>query len=193
MEKYDIIVNAEQQFAREVTLGVIVARPLTLWHYIIPGFFIIDYLRRGSAIRQYTQHFMFPRQLALDAAVAENQGETKESLRSELEGKIRIWLESLRLFSADLVQAHIVLVEILASHYQKLLATEGETINQMIEHAYQNGDNYRQFVREVTAAEDEVDRRVIEQLGGDEKVKEKISAEQQQIAKRREKILEQVF
>ena len=29
MDKYDIIVNAEQQFAREVTLGVIVTRPLT--------------------------------------------------------------------------------------------------------------------------------------------------------------------
>ena len=37
MEKYDIIVDAEQQFAREVTLGVIVTRPLTVWHYIIPG------------------------------------------------------------------------------------------------------------------------------------------------------------
>ena len=31
MDKYDIIVNAEQQFAREVTLGVIVTRPLTVW------------------------------------------------------------------------------------------------------------------------------------------------------------------
>jgi hypothetical protein len=54
MEKYDIIVEAERQFAREVTLGVIVARPLTAWYYFIPGFFIIDYLRRASAIRQYT-------------------------------------------------------------------------------------------------------------------------------------------
>ena len=37
MEKYTIIVNAEEQFAREVTLGVIVTRPLTVWHSIIPG------------------------------------------------------------------------------------------------------------------------------------------------------------
>ena len=44
MDKYDIILSAEEQFAREVTLGVIVTRPLTLWHSIIPGMFVIDFL-----------------------------------------------------------------------------------------------------------------------------------------------------
>ncbi len=193
MEKYDIIVNAEQQFAREVTLGVFVTRPLTLWYYIIPGFFIIDYLRRGSAIRQYTEHFMFPRKLALDVAVSEIRGENKEALRPDLEPKIETWLESLKLYSPDLVKAHMVLVEILAAHYLKLLATDGETMDQMTELGYQNRDNFKQFVRTVTAAENEVDRQVIERLGGDEKVREKILTEQQQIAKRRDKILDQVF
>jgi hypothetical protein len=193
MEKYDIIVNAEQQFAREVTLGAFVTRPLTLWHYIIPGFFIIDYLRRGSAIRQYTRYFMFPRQLAMDAAVSEIQGENKEPLRTDLEGNVGIWLESLKLYSPDLVKAHMVLIEILAAHYLKLLATDGETLEQMIERGYRNRDNFKRFIRTVAAAEKEVDRQVIEQLGGDEKVKEKILTEQHQIAKRRDKILDQVF
>jgi hypothetical protein len=38
-----------------------------------------------------------------------------------------------------------------------------------------------------------VDRQVIEQLGVKDNVKEKILAEQQQIAKRRQKILDEVF
>ena len=59
MEKYNMILAAEEQFAREVTLGVIVTRPLTVWHYIIPGMFIIDFLRRGSAIRRYNKHFIY--------------------------------------------------------------------------------------------------------------------------------------
>jgi bacterioferritin (cytochrome b1) len=193
MDKYDIIVNAEQQFAREVTLGVIVTRPLTTWHYIIPGFFIIDFLRRGTAIRQYTKHFMFPRKLALDAAVAEMQGENKESMSSDLEDNIRIWLESLKLYSPDLAKAHVVLIKMLAAHYLKLLNTDGDTFNLLIEHAYQNRDNFKQFIETITSAENEVDRQVIEQLGGQEKVKEKILAEQQQIANRRQKILEEVF
>jgi len=193
MEKYTIIVNAEEQFAREVTLGVIVTRPLTIWHSIIPGMFVIDFLRRGSAIRQYTKHFMFPRKLAMDSAVAEMQGENKESISSDLEDPIRIWLESLKLYSPDLVKAHVELIEMLAAHYLKLLNTDGDTFNLLIEHAYQNRDNFKQFLETITSAENEVDRQVIEQLGGEEKIKEKILTEQQQIAKRRRKILEEVF
>ena len=193
MEKYDIIVEAEQQFAREVTLGVIVTRPLTAWHYIIPGFFIIDFLRRGSAIRQYTKHFMFPRKLALDAATAEMQGEDRESIRSGLADQIKIWLVSLKLFSRELVKAHVGLVEILAGHYLKLLSADGDSFDLLLESAYQTSDNFEQFVATVTAAENEVDRQVIEQLGGDEKVMEKIQAEQEQIAKRRQKILDKLF
>ena len=193
MDKYDIIVNAEQQFAREVTLGVIVTRPLTAWHTIIPGFFIIDFLRRGSAIRQYTKHFMFPRKLAMDAAAAEMRGENKESISSDLEESILVWLESLKLYSPDLVQAHLLLIKMLATHYLKLLNAEGDTFYLLIEHAYQNRDNFKQFIETIASVENEVDRQVIEQLGGHEKVKEKILAEQQQIAKRRQKILEAVF
>jgi hypothetical protein len=193
MEKYDIIVAAERQFAREVTLGVIVARPLTAWYYFIPGFFIIDYLRRASAIRQYTNHFMFPRKLAMDAAEAEMRGENIESMRSDLEDKTRIWLESLKLFSPDLVKAHLELIDILAAHYLKLLAAEGDSINLLIEHAYQNGADFKHFIETISAAENEVDRLVIEQLGGSGVAKGKIEAEQGQIAKRRHRILEEVF
>jgi len=193
MDKYDIIENAEQQFAREVTLGVIVTRPLTAWHTIIPGFFIIDFLRRGSAIRQYTKHFMFPRKLAMDAAVAEMQGENTESVSSDIKDNVRIWLESMKLYSPDLAQAHVVLIEILAAHYLKLLNAEGDTFYLLLEHAYQHRDNFNQFIETITSAENEVDRQVIGQLGGEEKVKNKILAEQQQIAKRRQKLLEEVF
>ena len=193
MDKCTIIVNAEEQFAREVTLGVIVTRPLTIWHSIIPGMFVIDFLRRGSAIRQYTKHFMFPRKLGLDAAVAEMQGENNETISSDLEDNIRIWLESLNLYSSDLLEAHVALVGILAAHYLKLLNSDGDTFDLLIEHAYQNHDNFKRFIETVTSAENEVDRQVIGQLGGEEKVKEKILAEQQQIAKRRQKILEEVF
>ena len=193
MEKSAIIENAEQQFAREVTLGVIVTRPLTIWHSIIPGMFVIDFLRRGSAIRYYTKHVMFPRKLAMDAALAEMQGENTESMYSDLEDNVRIWLESLKLYSPNLVKAHVAHIEILAAHYLKLLNSEGDTFNLLLEHAYQNRDNFKQFIETITSAESEVDRRVIEQLESQEKVKEKILAEQQQIYKRRRKILEDVF
>ena len=193
MDKYDLITDAEQQFAREVTLGVIVTRPLTAWHYLIPGFFIIDFLRRGSAIRQYTQHFMFPRKLAINVAAAEQQAETGQSVSMDSSDSVKSWLESLNLYSPELVQAHLVLIDILSEHYLKLLTTEGDTFNLLIERAYQTREHFEEFIETITAAENEVDRQVMDLLGGNPKVQEKMLAEQQQIAKRRQKILEQVF
>ncbi len=193
MEKYNIIENAEQQFAREVTLGVIVTSPLTAWQYIIPGYFIIDFLRRSRAIRQYTKYFMFPRKLAMDMAVTQMQGKNKASMSSNLKDNIRLWLESLKLYSPDLEKAHVKLIEILVVHYLKLLSAEGDTFYVLLQHAYQERNRFKHFIETITSAENEVDRRVMEQLGGEEKGKEKILAQQQQIAKRRQKILEDVF
>jgi hypothetical protein len=89
--------------------------------------------------------------------------------------------------------AHLELIEVLAAHYLKLLNADGDSMNLLIEHAYQDGADFQQFIQAVTAAENEVDRQVMAHLGGNEKVKEKMEAEQAQIAKRRNKILEAVF
>ncbi len=193
MHKYDMIENAERQFAREVTLGVIVTSPLAAWQYIIPGYFIIDFLRRSRAIRQYTKYFMFPRKLAMDMAVAQMQGENKASMSSDFKDTIRIWLESLKLYSPDLEKALVGLIEILAAHYLKLLSAEGDTFYVLLKHAYPYRDHFKQFIETITSVENEVDRLVTEQLGSEKKGKEKILAQQQQISKRRQKILEDVF
>ncbi|MCP4368288.1 MAG: hypothetical protein GY797_09310 [Deltaproteobacteria bacterium] len=193
MHKYDMIENAERQFAREVTLGVIVTSPLAAWQYIIPGYFIIDFLRRSRAIRQYTKYFMFPRKLAMDMSVAQMQGENKASMSSDFKDTIRIWLESLKLYSPDLEKALVGLIEILAAHYLKLLSAEGDTFYVLLKHAYPYRDHFKQFIETITSVENEVDRLVTEQLGSEKKGKEKILAQQQQISKRRQKILEDVF
>ena len=193
MEKYNIILNAEAQFSREVSLGVIVTRPLTTWHYLVPGFFIIDFLRRGSAVRQYTKHFMFPRKLALDAARAIDLEEDKTSVDYRIKENIGAWLNSLNLYSPDLVQAHTDLMDVLIDYYLKLLNTEGNSYYLLIKGAYRNRDHYKAFLKKITAAEQDVDRQLIEKTGRSVKVREKILAEQQQVEKRRNKIMDEIF
>jgi hypothetical protein len=193
MEKYDLILNAEAQFAREVTLGAIVARPPSAWSYLIPGMFIIDFLRRGSAIRKYTQHFMFPRKLAVDAARAVSQGEDEASVRSHVEKDTGAWLSGLNLYSEELLKAHLAFIDVLIEHYSALLKAEGDSYYLLVGAAYQKRENFQSFLEKITAAENEVDRQVIERLGDTESIKDKILIEQQQIAKRRDKILEEVF
>ena len=182
MEKYNLILSAEEQFAREVTLGAIVARPPSAWFYFIPGMFIIDYLRRGSAIRKYAKHFMFPRKLAVDAARAIIQGEDEASVRSNVEKDTGAWLSALSLYSEELLKTHLALLDVLIEHYSALLNAEGDSYYLLVGAAYQNRENLQSCMENITTAENEVDRQVIEQLGGNEKIKDKILIEQQQIA-----------
>ena len=193
MENYNLILSAEEQFAREVTLGAIVARPPSAFFYLIPGMFIIDYLRRGSAIRKYAKHFMFPRKLAIDAARAIIQGEDEASVRSHLEKDTGAWLSALNLYSEELLKAHLALLDVLNEHYAALLKAEGDSYYLLVGAAYRNSENLQSCLENITTAENEVDRQVIEQLGGNEKIKDKILIEQHQLAKRRDKLLDAVF
>ena len=193
MEKYKMILLAEEKMAREVTLGVIVTRPLTVWHYIIPGMFIIDYLRRGSALRQYTKHFMFPRKLAIDAARALAQGEDEAAVFSHIENDTGAWLNSLDLHTPGLLQAQLAVIKLLVDHCARLLKEDGYSVYALIKKAYERRENFQGFIDELTAAEAEVDRELIAKSGETEKLKAKISAEQEQLKERREKILQEVF
>jgi hypothetical protein len=193
MEKYQMILMAEEKMAREVTLGVIVTRPLTVWHYIIPGMFIIDFLRRGSALRQYTKHFMFPRKLAIDGAQALVQNEDKAAVFSHIESETRSWLNSLDLHTPGLLQAQVAVIKLLIEHYARLLKEDGQSVYALIKNTYKNRESFQGFIDELTAAEAEVDRELMAKLGETEKLQAKILAEQTQLKERRQKIIEEVF
>jgi hypothetical protein len=193
MNKYELILAAEKQFAREVTLGVVVQQPLSVWHYLIPGMFIIDFLRRTSAISRYTRHFMFPRQLAIDAAQRLLQGYEKADVNSRTAAEIANWLNSLNIYSPQLAQAQKRAVDLLIVHYAKLMDTAGNSHYELIENAYISRDAYEAYLRELTSAEEEIDRAIIEKMGNNEKLKEKLQLEAQQVENRRKKILEDIF
>ena len=193
MEKPKMILMAEEKLAREVTLGVIVTRPLTVWHYIIPGMFIFDFLRRGSALRKYTESFMFPRKRALEAAQALAQGQSEADVFEHVENDTQAWLNSLDLYTPGLLQAQVKAIKLLVGHYGRLLGEEGYSVYGLLKAAYQNSQNLQNFFSDLTAAEAEVDRELIAKKGESEKLKLKILAEQKQLEERRAKIIEEVF
>ena len=192
-EKYNMILSFEESFAREVALGVIVTRPLTVWRQLIPFMFIFDFLRRTSVIRGYTQNFMFPRKVAIAAAQDINSGEERENRLSRVEEEIKEWLSSLRLYSSALHLSQMEVVNLLIDHYSKLLNADGDTYNYLVKNAYIRREDYAAFLSRLASMEKEVDRAMTETLGENETLREKILAEQRQLEKQREKNLAEIF
>jgi hypothetical protein len=193
MEKHDIIRGAETQFAREVTIGVVYQQPPSAWYYLIPGMFIIDFLRRTTAISRYTKHFMFPRNLALDAARNLSGGEEKALIDRNLNEDIRQGLQSLNLYSSELARAQKAAVDLLTDHYTRLLNAPGASYYELIEKAYPAQSAFENHLRALTDAENEIDRAIIAQAGNNEKLQEKLLLEARQVAKRRNKTVEDIY
>jgi len=152
MNNYDLIINAEEQFAREVTFGVLYQRSLSVWHYLIPGMFIIDFLRRGAAIRRYTETFMFPRKLALQAAHDLLSGHKSTSIDSRNEAEIYNWLDSHHLLSPELARAQKTAVDVLVEHYTKLLRADGDSYYDLLEAAYPSRQDFQNYINQIAAA-----------------------------------------
>jgi hypothetical protein len=131
--------------------------------------------------------------LAIDAAQRLAQGYEKAAEYSRISAEIQKWLSSLNLYSTQLAQAQQRAVELLITHYSKLLNAEGNSHDELIENAYTSRETYETHVRELKAAEADIDRAIIENTGTNEKLKEKLQLEAQQVELRRNKILENIF
>ncbi|MEE8329612.1 MAG: NF038143 family protein [Thermodesulfovibrionia bacterium] len=192
-KKYDIIQSAEEEFAREVALGVLVARPVSVWETLIPFMFIMDYLRRGSVVRLYVRNFMFPRKMAIDAALDINSGEDREKRLLRVEEAIKEWLNSLKLYSPGLHRNQMEVIALLIEHYSKLLNSDGDTYNSLVKSAYNNRGNYEAYLSRLVSLEKEVDRAIIEKLGETENLRQRLLAEQLQVEERRKMNVEETF
>jgi hypothetical protein len=192
-KKYEMILSAEESFAREVALGVQVTRPFTVWHYMIPGIFIIDFLRRGSAVRRYSFHFMFPRRLALDVAQDVTLGEDRGRRLLRAREETETWLHSLNLYSEGLTRSQTAMVRLLVDHYDRLLKADGDSYYALIEKAYATREGYEAFLSRLASAEEKVDQGIIEALGETEGLRERLIAERTQVDRQREKHLDKIF
>lgn len=185
MRNYRVLLQAEEEFARAVALGVIVRRPPSVWYFLIPGFFVLEHLRRSEAIRRYSRLYLFPRKLALDLAM---EGKGEIYAQQQLQG----WLSEVGLYSPEILQRHLEQVRLLLDHYQRLLQAEGRDYATLVRSAYGSREAFEGFLKELSAAERAVDEALIK-ASGDEGLRERLQAEQEQAERLRIKAVETIF
>jgi hypothetical protein len=192
-KNYQMILSAEESFAQGVALGMWVQRPLTAWHYLLPGMFVWDILRRRMAVQQYSSLFLFPRKLALDAALGMTGSEGREGVLSVAGNKIQEWLSIKRVDSPSILRGHMNQIGILLDHYSRLLQADGESYLALIRNAYGTRRNYEGYLARLSAAEGGVDRGLAEIQGGTAESWDRLRAEQAQVAQLRKKEVDRIF
>ncbi|NWF55160.1 MAG: hypothetical protein HXY45_10245 [Syntrophaceae bacterium] len=126
-KNYRMVLSAEDSFSQRVALGMWVHRPLTVWHYLLPGMFLWDIVKRRAAVQRYSSLFLYPRKLALEAALGMIGGREEEEVLSVAGNKIQEWLAMKRVYSPRVMRSHLGQIGILLDHYRRLPQAEGET------------------------------------------------------------------
>ena len=192
-KKYDIILSYEESFARIVAIRMIIERPLSIWHYLIPFLFLFEFLRRRKETRIFSENFLFVKKLALDVSLDINKGEDRQNRAAKIEDEIKDRLTSQNLYSWEIHQKQIAEVNLLIDHYCKLLNAEGKSYESLVKNAYQTQDNYKAFLRQLTSAEKAIDRAVIKTLGETEEIGEEIAKKRRIIDEIRAKGIDKIF
>jgi hypothetical protein len=189
---YDRILAAESGFARRVALGVIVRRPLRPMLQLIPGMFIIDFLRRNAAIRKYSRFYLPPRKAALDAARDIVEGLDREEAVKEAEETARTWLDGHGLSGGTVRSALNDLVREMIEHDLRLLRADGATYPHLVRAAYGTGGAYRSFLSRLAERERAFVRSLSDAVG-DEEARGQLELEQKTAEEQREKEADAVF
>jgi len=191
--KYNHILKAEESFARRVALGVITKRPVKPLFQLIPGMFIFDFLKRNHEIRRYSQYYLPPRKLALDVAQDIVTDENKDETLQDVEGKIRVWLETQGLYDNNTNQSLIAIVRFLIEHYVKLIQANGESYNDLVKNAYSLQGNYEIYLDQLASLEKEFTQAVSKKLGDMGDIRHKLITEHEEADNQRKREIEPIF
>ena len=192
MQQFELILKSEMLFAREVALGLVVTRPLKSWTYLIPGMFIIDFLRRQKAIRQFSQEYMYPRKHALYCAKALMEGLSKEQMDARTETCVAQWPNP-NLKNAEASRdLQLSVIELLIPHYQKLLAAEGGSFTELLASAYPNRSGLQQLMNRLNRLEMDRDHALPEEnMSG--RWNHQFDAIHTQVEMRRSRLIDEVY
>lgn len=192
MQNFDLILKSEELFAREVALGVVVTRPLKSWLYLIPGMFIVEFLRRQGSIRRYCDYYMYPRRLALFGAKAILEGAESAQARTHIAADMQQRSASGSAGQTNLLSHQMHIIDVLIPHYQKLLTATGTDYIQLLRSSYNDRSALKKVLKRLNALERERDRCMPKSVM-DEYQKRHYNAIQNQLSLRRARLVDAVF
>lgn len=187
------VLSAEEYFGSRAALAAIVRGNVNPWLQMIPGMFIYEAYKRSRERRIYAQHYIFPRKIAMDAIRAINKGVEKSEALDEAGLKMRDWLGSRNILSDAIESAYMDMVELIMSHYGRLLEADGESHEEMLVSAYQTQAGYEDYLNKLNGAERRIDRAIVAKYNDDDTLRKELLARQSAKEELREKDAKAIF
>ena len=147
LNKKELILHSEEQFANAIAAKVIDKPILSLWMILIPVFFVFYFYKLkqfAEGRKAFVEHFMVTRQRTLEEAFAAVESDRKPDVN-----------KIIKMSSApeDTFRAYAQWIKVLAEHYQDLLKAKGEHLDALVKATFKNRTNYLLTVNRLNEVE----------------------------------------
>lgn len=194
--RYNAILSQERRLAKAIAKRVVKLPDVTVWVFMIPLIFIFNILKYKRANEVFTLNFLFTKKLAVDAALGVvKKGLSRQEAVAQIEDKTSDILASDKkgIYSEKIRQKQMYEMNLLLSHYIKLLEVAGKSYESLVINAYKSKDNYHGFLRELASAEKTVNRIALQAVGRTKEAQEMISGMEEAAASLRTEQVDGIF
>jgi hypothetical protein len=150
---YDLIWNQENRFAYRIAKQVLQKPKISVWLVLIPILFLYyahKIQQYKAAVHDFSKGLMRSKILALDSAKQEiDSGKKNTGFQEAFDAKDLADSPN----AMQVKEKQITEVELLKSHYEKLLRQQGSTYPALIRKAYRTAAEYRTFLNRLAEAE----------------------------------------
>lgn len=191
---YNIILEREQNFSLSVGTQVIERPSVSFWMILFPILYIIHFVnlrKYREGVNLFAKNFLENKKIALDAAFQSliKDEEKNISINSVLEN-INSKINEI---NTQLKTKILIEINILYDHYIKLLKSTGESYEDLIKNSYITELEYREFIKRLNIAEQEVYDQVLILSNSNECFKNTISKIKYIVSNLREEEIKKLF
>ena len=166
---FRLILKGEIRRAEVVAARVLGIRKISVWEVLIPILFIFGFMQTRQRRDLFAQNLMFTKRRALKGARdIRLKNISTEDVLTAFDAHCKELLKDERnrnVYSAQIQCHQRREIELMLDHYLRLLDADGDCHDALIQAAYPDADQYRAYINDLMAIEDQALNAARETLG----------------------------
>lgn len=166
-KKYKVIFKHEEKISWTLAESLFKPKEMEFgFKVLVPILFFVDYAMIKMNLKRTQANLFFTKKLALEAVKNMSEGGNRNEEREKIVAGTNKLLKNdkMELYSQSMREAQFTEIDILISHYQKLLDSEGKEYRDFVKAVYSSKKEYNSFLRALEKAEKNVNNTAITDL-----------------------------
>lgn len=191
-QKYELLYAHEEAFSYRLAQEVVKKPEASVWMILLPVLFVHHFYRVNQykeGVRSFAEHFLSSKKKALDKAY--DQALAGKNMNYGMDAYFPDHVLSDQ--DKDLAERQLQAIKLMEEHYLALMQVSGQSLEELVQNAYQSPEQYRRFINRLADTEQELNKYLLEKVHTSEDSRLVVRQVEQQCAQLREEEVKLIF